>query len=106
MPLQQEPVLAGQNTVLKTPLAWLRIIGRFVPGAKTDGMAARFTTITRAWLLSDLGAEYPQYLDQLKAQLPNETVKVIPAGGGIAEMKAGYESSLRILMVGLRDWCC
>ncbi len=26
-------------------------------------------------------------------------MKVIPAGGGIAEMKAGYESSLRILMV-------
>ena len=99
VPLQQEPVLAGQNTVIKTPLAWLRIIGRLKPGAKTDGMAARFTTITRAWLLSDLGAEYPQYLDQLKAMLPNETVKVIPAGGGIAEMKAGYESSLRILMV-------
>ena len=99
VPLQQEPVLAGQNTVIKTPLAWLRIIGRLKPGAKTDGMAARFTTMTRAWLLSDLGAEYPQYLDQLKATLPNETVKVIPAGGGIAEMKAGYESSLHILMV-------
>ena len=99
IPLQQEPLLAGQNTVLKAPLAWLRIIGRLRLGAKTDGMAARFTTITRAWLLSDLGAQYPQYLDQLKATLPTETVSVIPAGGGIAEMKAGYESSLRILMV-------
>jgi predicted permease len=99
IPLQQEPLLASQNTVLKTPLAWLRVIGRLRPGAKTDGMAARFTTIMRAWLLSDLGAEYPQYLDQLKATLSTETVRVIPAGGGIAEMKAGYESSLRILMV-------
>lgn len=99
IPLQQEPLLAAQNTVLKTPLAWLRVIGRLRPGAKTDGMAARFTTIMRAWLLSDLGAEYPQYLDQLKATLPTETVRVIPAGGGVAEMKAGYESSLRILMV-------
>ena len=66
VPLQQEPVLAGQNTVTKTPLAWLRVIGRLRPGAKTDGMAAQFTTITREWLVSELGAEYPQYLDQLK----------------------------------------
>ena len=99
VPLQQEPALAGGSTVLKTPLAWLRIIGRLRTGAETRGMPARFTTIMRAWLLSDLGAEYPQYLDQLKAALPGETIKVIPAGGGIAEMKAGYESSLRILMV-------
>jgi predicted permease len=84
---------------MKTPLAWLRVIGRLRPGATTDGMAARFTTMTRAWLLSDLGAQYPQYLDQLKALLPTETVRVIPAGSGIAEMKSGYESSLRILMV-------
>ena len=98
VPLQQEPALAGGSTVLKTPLAWLRIIGRLRPGAATTGMPARFTTIMRAWLLSDLGAEYPQYLDQLKAALPGETIKVIPAGGGIAEMKAGYESSLRMLM--------
>ncbi|WP_348261988.1 ABC transporter permease [Telmatobacter sp. DSM 110680] len=99
VPLQQEPMLAGQNTTLKTPLAWLRIIGRLKPDAKTDGMAARFTTITRDWLLSELGAEYPQYLDQLKKVLPTEIVNIVPAGGGVAEMKAGYQSSLRILMV-------
>ena len=99
VPLQQEPALAGGSTVLKTPLAWFASSGGCVQAPKTRGMPARFTTIMRAWLLSDLGAEYPQYLDQLRAALPGETIKVIPAGGGIAEMKAGYESSLRILMV-------
>jgi predicted permease len=98
VPLQQEPTLTGGNTVLKTPLAWLRIIGRLRPGAETKGMPARFTTIMRAWLVSELGAEYPKYLDQLMASLPGESIQVIPAGGGVAEMKAGYESSLRILM--------
>jgi predicted permease len=98
IPLQQEPVIAGTNSTLKAPLAWLRIIGRLRPGAKTDGMAARFTTITREWEVTFLGAEYPQYLDQLKAALPQEIVNVIPAGGGVAEMKAGYESSLHLLM--------
>jgi predicted permease len=62
-------------------------------------MAARFTTMTREWLVSELGAEYPQYLDQLKKVLPTEVVNIVPAGGGVAEMKAGYKSSLRILMV-------
>jgi predicted permease len=99
VPLRQEPVLAGQNTVLKTPLAWLRVIGRLRPGAKIDRMDARFTTITREWLVTELGAEYPQYLDQLKKVLPGEVVNVVPAGGGVAEMKSGYQSSLRILMV-------
>ena len=98
IPLQQEPLMAGMNSTLKTPLAWLRIIGRLRPGATTNGMAARFTTMTREWEVTYLGAEYPQYLDQLKAALPQETVDVVGAGGGVAEMKAGYESSLRILM--------
>lgn len=98
IPLQQEPVIAGSNSTLKTPLAWLRIIGRLRPGATTDGMAARFTTMTREWEVTYLGAEYPQYLDQLKAALPQEIVNVIPAGGGVAAMKADYQSSLHILM--------
>jgi predicted permease len=98
VPIEQEPMMSGTNSVLKKPLAWLRIIGRLREGAKIDGLAARFTTITREWMLSELGAAYPQYLEPLKAMLPGETVKLVPAGGGVGEMKADYESSLRILM--------
>lgn len=98
VPLQQEPLLMGKNSILKQSNGWLRIIGRLRPGAKPDGLAARFTTILRQWLVTDLGAEFPQYLSQIKAILPKQKLNVIPAGSGVAEMKAGYKDSLRILL--------
>jgi predicted permease len=97
VPLQQEPMLVGNNSILKQSNSWLRIIGRLKPGAKPDGLAARFTTITRQWLVSDLGAEFPQFLSQLQAILPKQHINVVPAGAGVAEMKGDYQSSLRIL---------
>jgi len=98
IPLQQEPVLTGTNSLLKQKNSWLRIIGRLRPGAKPDGLAARFTTIMRNWVVTDLGAEFPQFLPQIKVLLPKQTINVIPAGAGVAEMKGGYEASLRILL--------
>jgi predicted permease len=98
IPLQQEPLLSGKNTMLKQPNAWLRVIGRLRPGATLDGVAARFTTILRAWMVDDLGAQFPQFLSQLKAILPTQSIKVVPAGSGVAEMKADYRDSLRILL--------
>ncbi|HET6168591.1 MAG TPA: ABC transporter permease [Terracidiphilus sp.] len=99
LPLNQEPLMAGKNTLLKQSNSWLRIIGRLRRGAKPDGLGARFTTIMRQWLVTDLGAEFPQFLAQIKAALPKQNINVIPAGGGVAEMRAGYNDSLRILMV-------
>ncbi len=95
--LQQEPLLTGKNSILKQANSWLRIIGRLRPGAKPDGLAARFTTIMRDWLVTDLGAEFPQFLSQIKQILPKQTINVIPGGAGVAEMEDGYKSSLRIL---------
>jgi predicted permease len=97
IPLQQEPLLQGQSSLLKQRNSWLRIIGRLRPGAKPDGLAARFTTIMREWVVTDLGAEFPQFLPQIKVMLPRQTIHVIPGGSGVAEMKSGYEASLRIL---------
>ncbi len=97
VPLQQEPLLQGKNSILKQSNSWLRIIGRLRPGAKPDALAPRFITILRQWLVTDLGAEFPQFLPQIQSMLPRQNLVVIPAGSGVAEMKAGYESSLRIL---------
>lgn len=74
-------------------------MGRLRPSARPDGLSARFTTLTRNWIVNDLGAEFPQFLPQIQQILPKQFVKVIPGGAGVAEMKGGYESSLRILMV-------
>ncbi len=83
VPLQQEPIFAGKNSILKQSNSWLRLIGRLRPGAKPDGLDARFTTIMRDWLVTDLGAEFPQFLSQIKQLLPKQTIRVIPAGAAL-----------------------
>ncbi len=100
VPLQQEPMLTGKNSILKQNNGWLRIIGRLRPGANPGGLAPRFTAILRQWLVTDLGSgEFQQYLPQIKAILPKQHVNVIPAGAGIGDMKKGYGDSLRILLI-------
>ncbi len=99
VPLQQEPLLTGKNSILKQSSAWLRVIGRLRPGATTAGLSARFTAIMRQWLVTDfVVGPLKDYLPQIKAMLPKQTIEVIPAGAGVGEMKANYEVSLRILM--------
>jgi predicted permease len=97
VPLEQEPLLLGKNTILKKSNSWVRIMGRLRPGAKPDGLSSRFTSILRQWLLNDLGAEFPQFLPQIKAAVPKQEIKVIPGGSGVAAMKEDYKASLRIL---------
>ncbi len=100
IPLQQEPMLAGTNSILKQTNAWLRVIGRLRPGATTDGLAARFTGIMRQWLVTDfVGDMLKEYLPQIKGMLPKQEIKVVPAGAGVGTMKEGYKDSLRILLI-------
>jgi predicted permease len=98
LPLEQEPGLQGTSTILKQPNAWLRVIGRLKPGASLNGVDARFTTIMRTWLVTELGAEFPQYLSQIKALAPKQDIRIVPGGMGVAAMKEDYQDSLRILM--------
>jgi predicted permease len=100
VPVEQEPLLTGTNSLLKQTNGWLRVIGRLRPGATADGLAARFTTIMRQWLVTDLGSgEFKQYLPQIKAMLPKQNIHVVPAGAGVGAMKADYADSLRILLI-------
>ncbi len=99
VPLQQEPMLAGKSSILKQSNSWLRLIGRLKPGAKPDALAARFTTIMRDFIVTDLGAEFPQFVPQIKIMLPKQSINVVSAGAGVAEMKRDYKASLRILLV-------
>ncbi len=74
VPIQQEPMLQGKNSILKQSNGWLRLIGRLRPDAKPDGLSPRFNTILRQWLVTDLGAEFPEYLSQIKAILPKQNI--------------------------------
>jgi predicted permease len=98
VPIEQEPLISGANTLMNQPMSWLRIIGRVRPGTNPESLGPRFTTILRNWFLNDFGPLFPQFAPQVKEVLPKQIVKVTPGGAGIAVMKADYEASLRILL--------
>jgi predicted permease len=97
VPLQQEPMLLGKNSILKQSNSWLRVMGRLRPGATTAGLDARYTTLTKNWIVNDLGPLYPQFAPQINAILPRQVVKVVPGGAGVMMMKEGAGAGLRIL---------
>jgi len=98
VPIEQEPLISGANTLMNQPMSWLRIIGRLKPGVNPESLGPRFTTILRNWFLNDFGPLFPQFGPQVNAVLPKQFVKLTPGGAGIATMKADYEASLRILL--------
>ncbi len=98
IPLQQEPLIDGGGALLDQPVsAWLRVIGRLRPGATTDGMSARLTTLLRSWIQHDSG--YPaNWMPDVIRMLPRQEITVVPAGAGVGVMKEEYGRSLQILL--------
>jgi predicted permease len=98
LPLQQEPMVNGGNSLLKQSIsAWLRVIGRAKPDANMSGVSARLTGLVRQWMVNDSG--YPaEFMPQVKESLPKQFVKIVPAGSGVGDMKQNYGDSLRILI--------
>src|SRR4029077_12734212 len=98
IPVQQEPMLDGNGGLVhQTISAWLRVIGRLRPGASTDGMAPRLTTVLRQWMQNDAG--YPAvWMSEVNRVLPKQTVNVVPAGAGVAVLKEEFGRSLQILL--------
>jgi predicted permease len=96
-PILKQPVFAGPNSFLHHFQAWLRVVGRLKPGATADALPARMTTLIRQWLMN--GADFPaDWMSGIKAGLPKQFVKVVPAGNGIGLMKEDYGNNLRILL--------
>jgi predicted permease len=98
IPIQQEPLITGGNTLLRQPVsAWLRVIGRLKPGASTDGVAPRLTGVLREWIPHESG--WPaNWLSDNAQMLPKQTISLVPAGAGVGVMKEQYGQSLKLLM--------
>ena len=97
VPLQQEAMFRGKNSLLNEFSAWLRVIGRLRPGASPNALPARLTDMLRLWLVNDSGIP-AEWMAGLKADLPKQVIKVVPAGTGVGVMKENYGASLRILL--------
>jgi predicted permease len=97
LPLQQEPLINGGNSLLKQSApAWLRVIGRVKPGADISGLSARFTVVLRQWMLHDSGWP-PEFLPLIERSLSKQFITIVPGGMGVAALKADYGNSLEIL---------
>jgi predicted permease len=98
LPLQQEPLVNAQNSLLKQSISgWLRVIGRLKPGASTDGIAPRLTGVLRQWMVHDSG--WPAvFLPLIEKSLPKQQIRIVAGGAGVGAMKADYGNSLRILL--------
>jgi predicted permease len=98
LPLQQEPLVNGGNSLLKQSIsAWLRVIGRVKPGASMDGVAPRLTALMRQWMTHDSG--WPaEFMPLIVKSIPKQQIRIVPGGAGVGAMKADYGDSLRILL--------
>ena len=97
VPLNQEPLFHGSSSLLPRFSAWLRVIGRLRPGASPSALPARLTNELRLWLVNDSGMP-AEWMAGIKATLPKQVIKVVPAGTGVGVMKENYGASLRILL--------
>ena len=97
IPINQEPVFVGSNSMLHRFQAWLRVIGRLRPGASVNTTGPRMTALLRQWLVNNSGMP-AEWMSGIQANLSKQNIRVVPAGGGVAEMKADYADSLHILL--------
>jgi predicted permease len=97
IPVQQEPMFRGTNSLLHTFPAWLRVIGRLKPGASANALPSRMTSRLRVWLVDESGMP-AEWMTGIKAGLSKQNIKVVAAGAGVGVMKANYADSLHILL--------
>jgi predicted permease len=97
VPVQQEPMFRGKNSLLHTFPAWLRVIGRLKPGVSPNVLPSRLTSLLRVWLVNESGMP-AEWMTGIKAGLSKQNIKVVPAGAGVGVMKADYADSLHILL--------
>ena len=98
LPLQHEPLIRGKTSFLHQNItAWLRVMGRLRPGQSVSGMSPRLTAYLRQWLMHDAG--WPaEFSAAIAASLPQQTIHVVPAGGGVMAMKDEYSRTLYLLL--------
>jgi hypothetical protein len=79
IPLQQEPLIAGDTSILRGPAgAWLRVIGRLRANATIEAMGPRLTGVLRGWIEHESG--YPaNWMPGIVQSLPKQVITVVPA---------------------------
>src|SRR5579864_543909 len=94
IPLNAEPVLEGETTVLKVAESnWLYVLGRVKPGVAPKALEAKISNTRRPWL-----ATQPAYtLNGNDKEIPKQHVVLTAGGGGIQNLQQEAGDGLRLL---------
>lgn len=94
IPLNAEPILEGQTSILKQPGSnWLYVLGRLKPGVSTTALQSKISATLRQWL-----ATQPIYTSNGgDKEIPKQHVIIVPAGGGIQNLQRQAGDGLRLL---------
>jgi len=94
LPLNSEPVLEGETSILKqAPSNWLYALGRSKPGVAPKALEAKISSLLRQWL-----ATQPAYtLNGNDKEIPKQHVVLTPGGGGIQNLQQETGDGLHLL---------
>ena len=94
IPLNIEPVLEGQTSILKqADTNWLYALGRVKPGTAPAALQSKITNALRHWL-----ATQPSYtVNGGDKEIPKQHVIVVPGGAGIQNLQQEAGNGLRLL---------
>ena len=75
------------------------------PGASPNALPARLTSLLRVWLVNESGMP-AEWMAGIKAGLPKQNIKVVPAGTGVGVMKAELRATACTSCSPSAAWCC
>lgn len=93
LPLSLEPLFRQYGSLLhKWNQHWLMVMGRLRPGVSPKAVEAKLTSELQSWL-----RQQPIF-DRQRESLPRQHIEVIPATGGISDIRAACAQRLKVLM--------
>ncbi len=94
VPLNSEPVLDGENSLLKQADSnWLYVLGRIKPGVAPVALQSKLSNTLRQWLAT----QRSYTIGGGDTQIPKQHVVVVPAGGGVQNLQQETGNGLRLL---------
>ena len=95
IPLNNEPIIEGETSILKQPdTNWLYVLGRVKPGVNPGSLQAKLSNTLRQWMSTQ-----PAYtLNGAQTEIPKQHVVITPAGAGIQNMQQEAGNGLHLLM--------
>jgi putative ABC transport system permease protein len=96
LPLTAEPLIDGTTARLKSPNTnFLDLIGRVRPGVNPKSLEAKLKVELYDWLASHV----PDMEPGEKQLWQQQTVRLVPGGAGVADLREQYQDGLKLLLV-------